>query len=361
MDAKQIAMFLPSDLEEKACHFTGDKQKALLGENMFQDAIYSYLLDKYHAGTSHLGDRKTYIGSSDYCERSAYLKRIRPIDPDLETLMRFERGRFFENLMADSLTHANISYTREHELVHPEKPHLKAHCDFTMIKETRDEIVVGILECKDVDGIPGGLYQGWSHQLTHQTGLAKLVYGQNTQKPVEVKPVLIAKDAGSGEMRVFNRHEYFDSEFDKIVHSADNVRMALKGEANEELLNTKAGTLCSYCEYLADCPSFWNDDLLDLSPITSELQDYNVHSEAQKSHEKAKRQSQKKIASAMREKNRGAANNTHVKMVRVKNREVTDYQALEDFLSMFAPGVLPHFKFTQKGYSYPRITTKKVV
>lgn len=358
MQHQQTALFLTHDLHNKAQEFTGNKQKAIQGENMFKDAIYRYLLDKQNAGASHLGDRTTYIGSSDYCERAAYLKRVRPIIPDLETLMRFERGRFFEKLMSDALRHNKIQHTQEHEIIHPDKPHIKAHCDFTMVKETQNEIVVGILECKDVDGIPGGLYQGWDHQLTHQTGLTKLVFGQKTKKKVTVKAVLIAKDAGSGQMKVFNRHKYNESAFHQIVHSADNVWAALQKDTDDALLKTKAGTLCSYCEYLDDCPSFWDMDTKDLSAIESELQDYSVNSGAAKTHLQAKKKAQQLISSVMGNETRGTANNTHVKMVRIQDTEVTDFQDLEDFLSLFAPKLLSHFKIIKKGYTYPRITTK---
>ena len=365
MKAHQNELFpTPDELAHKAAHFRGSKEMAVFGGKMITDIIYDSMLENNKNGSSHLGDRTKYIGSSDYCERSAYLRRVQPVTPNIETLMRFERGHHFENILAKALDFKQIQHTREHEFTHPEKPYVKAHCDFTMTKETAKKITVGIVECKDVDGIPGALYMGWEHQLTQQAGLAYLEFGKGHGKQVEIKTILLAKDAGSGGIRVFNNHPYYESEFLRIMSSADRVWAALKNPREAEDLYTRAGTLCAYCDYLLHCPAFLSETGLDLSPIADIVAEYNDNQRLEKEAEKTKKQAARKIEKFMgqhREASVACSHaNSHVKMIHVSGREVTDYQALEEFLLEFAPSIVHRFRTKTSGYSYPRVTNKKV-
>lgn len=352
--------FNPEELMDKARHYRSNWEISELSEKMITEIIHKYLKDSRAKGSSHLGDRMQYVGASDYCERQAYLQRTQPAPFSFQTLMNFRRGKAFESLLAAALENSDIEFERELETVHPEKSWIRAHNDFTMVKVTKDTVVVGIIECKDVNDMPNALYQGWTHQLTMQTGLAVLHFSkEHPNKEVRVKAVLVAKECGSETMKVFKGFKYDENAFQYGVKAADRIMEALKGCRSVDQLYTKHGTLCSFCSYLEDCPAFFKNGNLDLTPIQDVVQVYTMSQQQEKTAEKEKQAASLTIKNVMGREIYGQTDDVAVKMVHVTGSETTDKQALVDFLGEFAPQLLERFKKMRKGYSYPKVTARK--
>jgi len=84
-----------------------------------------------------LGDRSQYIGSSDVtgCMRKAVMEKLDPTEPDLTTLLRYERGHMVEGILKKALDSMGVEHEYQHEASHPEAP-LKAHIDFCSTAKT---------------------------------------------------------------------------------------------------------------------------------------------------------------------------------------------------------------------------------
>lgn len=345
---------MTSELTEKARHYTPNSKKSKDGERMIREILHDYLRDK-HSKPNHLGDRKGYIGSSDHCERAAYQKRMYPKEYCLETLMQFERGKQFEDLMAAALSAKGIDFVREAELTHPSRPWVKVHIDFLFEREDSSSVTIGIMECKDVDGIPAAPYETWKEQVLKQQGVAMLHF-KKAEKPVIVRAILVAKDAASCEIGIFNDIGFDATKFETLMEGADRIWAVLNNNATQEILKTKPDILCAYCDYRFDCPTFFKGDKLDLSPIAGEIQAYLAEQAAEKEAVDRKKRSKNKITQFMGLLKKGTCGVGHVKMVHVQSVKTTDFQGLEEFLKEFSPEILGNFQREKPGYSYPRIT-----
>ena len=214
-----------------------------------------------------LGDRSTYVGASDLgCERKGCLEKLAPSGKSFETLVRFKRGDLVESIVKEALENCNISHVSQLESIHPQKPHLRAHLDFTFTG--RNEI--GVLECKSVSFIPKEPYDGWEKQIYYQMGLLAL-----NHRNKKIKGAVIALDLQTGDIRIFNGYKHNPLMFRELEASADRIWQSLQNKSPQNL-QTNRSALCSYCQYRADCPAFFVDDstVVDLSPIQEDVERY---------------------------------------------------------------------------------------
>lgn len=195
-----------------------------------------------------LGDRKQYVGSSDIsgCPRQATLSKLEPVDHDIETLIRFERGHLAEKILSKVFERTEYKYTTQKELIHPIFPHFKAHVDFFFY--SKDMKSIGICEVKTTSGIPSKPYEGWEMQLYWQMGLAKLIYPN-----ANIKGAIYAIDLNTGQKKEFNTYAPSSVIFDMLVEKAHNIWAAVNGEQKPEC---DPSLLCGFCDYQTTCPVF---------------------------------------------------------------------------------------------------------
>lgn len=234
---------------------------------MKMDSILSTYLNQ---PKQELGDRRAYIGASDVgqCPRKVVLSKVQPEQPDLQTLIRFERGNVVERIIEKAFSHAGIGYQPQLELQHPDYPFM-AHLDFCFIREDQ----ISVLEAKSVSKIPDNPYPSWLAQIHFQMGLAHMKY------KCSVRGGILAMDLNSGEYQLFNGHTYNEQLFHGLVDRAATIWKALTDNVSPE---TEQGPLCVHCPYRIDCPEF-NTDTKPHLPIEGIAMDYLSAKEQEKS------------------------------------------------------------------------------
>jgi predicted XRE-type DNA-binding protein len=200
-----------------------------------------------------LGDRTKYVGSSDVakCPRQATLSRLKPIEHDLNTLIRFERGHLAENILSRIFERTKYNWTAQKELIHPEFQYLRSHVDFMFY--TKNMKSIGICEVKTTSEIPEEPYDSWVSQIYWQMGLAKLIYPD-----ANIRGVILALDLNTGDIREFDTYTPSDTIFNILIDKAHNIWAAINGEADPEC---EPSLLCGFCEFREDCPVFDRDNL----------------------------------------------------------------------------------------------------
>ena len=120
------------------------------------------------ASLQSLGDRASYVGSSDIssCLRKTYLDKTSENDYDLTTLIRFQRGHIAEGIVKVMLDGLNPISQLELNSSY-EGATLKAHIDFAL--ENKDEIV--IVEVKSVSTTVSEPYLSWNLQVQYQMAM----------------------------------------------------------------------------------------------------------------------------------------------------------------------------------------------
>jgi len=203
--------------------------------------------------TKDLGDRTKYVGSSDVakCPRQAALQKLQPIEHDLQTLIRFERGHLTEQILKNIFEKTKYKWTAQKELIHPEFGNFKAHVDFMFY--TRNMKSIGICEIKTSSQIPDEPYDSWVSQLHWQMGLAKLAYPE-----ANIRGTILAVDLNTGDIREFNGFTPSEVIFDMLIDKAHNIWAAVNGESTPDC---EPSLLCGFCEFREDCPVFNRDNL----------------------------------------------------------------------------------------------------
>ncbi|MFZ5572886.1 MAG: hypothetical protein ACOZF0_21005 [Thermodesulfobacteriota bacterium] len=268
-----------------------------------------------------LGDRSTYIGASDLaCERKGCLEKLTPSRKSFETLLRFKRGDLVESIVKEALDHNEIKHVCQLEAVHPQKPHLKAHLDFTFGNQTE----MGVLECKSVSFIPQEPYDGWEKQLYYQMGLLSLNHRQK-----KIKGAVIALDLQTGDVRIFNGYNHSPLLFKDLEASADRIWQALQNQ-NPDSLHTNKSPLCAYCHFRSDCPAFFVDDakVVDLSPIQQDVNQYLDAKLMEKEGKSLSFQAKARIEQFLGEFTAGKAGDTIIK-VSARQKETLDFGAFK--------------------------------
>jgi hypothetical protein len=188
------------------------------------------MLDLLYKGLSNLpsdlGDRTTYVGSSDVggCIRKSVLSKRYPPTHDLATLIRFQRGHLAETIIKQSLDTSNVSYQYQLEVCHPDAP-LKSHVDFVFFKPQE----AAILEVKSVSQIPEDPYEGWVMQLNFQLGLLAM-----NKTDAHVRGAILALDLNTGETKMFNGYNMDPVLFGGLVTKAETIWDYMNTEADQD-------------------------------------------------------------------------------------------------------------------------------
>ncbi|WP_270969897.1 PD-(D/E)XK nuclease family protein [Campylobacter upsaliensis] len=193
------------------------------------------------ASLQSLGDRASYVGSSDIssCLRKAYLDKTSENDYDLTTLIRFQRGHIAEGIVKAMLDGLNPISQLELNSSY-EGATLKAHIDFAL--ENKDEIV--IVEVKSVSTTVSEPYLSWNLQVQYQMAmLAK-------SKSKNIRAFVVAINVNTGWFKSFEieRNEALTQiAFEK----AKKLSLALQSRVEPE---AEIQLFCGVCPYKATCP-----------------------------------------------------------------------------------------------------------
>ncbi|EAL52250.1 hypothetical protein CUPA0022 [Campylobacter upsaliensis RM3195] len=193
------------------------------------------------ASLQSLGDRASYVGSSDIssCLRKTYLDKTSENDYDLTTLIRFQRGHIAEGIVKVMLDGLNsISQLKLNSSY--EGATLKAHIDFAL--ENKDEIV--IVEVKSVSTTVSEPYLSWNLQVQYQMAmLAK-------SKSKNIRAFVVAINVNTGWFKSFEieRNEALTQiAFEK----AKKLSLALQSKVEPE---AEIQLFCGVCPHKATCP-----------------------------------------------------------------------------------------------------------
>jgi CRISPR-associated exonuclease Cas4 len=194
--------------------------------------------------TATLGDRGSYIGSSDIagCARKAFLQRQFPRQHSITTLLKYARGHAAEWLLDRIFQAGGAVYDTQVEVRHPDVP-MKAHCDFVFYEKNNLHVV----ETKSVSGIPDAAYPAWEDQLYFQLGMLRIQYPKGN-----IGGSILAIDLNAGEIHQFNGYEYDPDIFQYLFDRGLRLLDALNDQAEAR---PSPSHLCGYCQYRTDCPA----------------------------------------------------------------------------------------------------------
>lgn len=196
--------------------------------------------------SSSLGDRRTYIGSSDVagCALKSYLSRQQPAEHEVSTLLKFARGHAAEWLLSKIFDASGIPYDHQVELCHHAVP-MKAHIDFLFYPGSHEMHAV---EVKSVSSIPELPYPYWEDQLMYQLGLLRLQYPKG-----KISGSILAVDLNAGEVHQYNGYVHDDLIFNYLYHRGLHMLDVLNGV---DTAQPSPSLLCGYCQYRSECPAF---------------------------------------------------------------------------------------------------------
>ena len=211
-----------------------------------------------------LGDRSTYVGSSDVagCPRKAVLSKIESPDFELATLIRFSRGHLAEQLIVSAIEDTSYKWEYQKEVIHREKP-FKAHIDFVF----NGKNVLMVLEVKTVSSIPRAPYESWIQQIHFQMGLLQEKYPKKT-----VRGSLLAIDLNDGQIKLFKDFEYNSMLYEGLLQKASHIWQCV--EEIEVQPQTQTSPLCAWCQYRPECPAYDHSLEIPELPIEDELTTY---------------------------------------------------------------------------------------
>lgn len=281
---------------------------------------------------SSLGDRSRYIGMSDIgrvleCPRAAVGRKLfgngglvhrHDLPSQLSRQLRLQRGHWFEAGIAQVFKQQRLPVIEQLEIVtsHHGVP-IRAHLDF-VFASTVGLPTVRILELKSCEQIPSTLYSSYETQVYGQVGLlhalwdqpAFRIHGESerqgragltfpqicrekfgvemTAHPSEVDIEAWVLCLSMSDAQAFGPYLPDDTMLSLCLNKAEELWCKFDASkvsgAGLDGLATARGfhSLCSWCEFNADCPKFdgpdqpqWNDtlDLLrDLKARQGELE-----------------------------------------------------------------------------------------
>lgn len=200
--------------------------------------------------SAELGDRSTYIGSSDVgsCVRKVYLQKKNPTEHDFSTMLKFSRGHVAETLISDILDAAGMKqlYDTQVEVKHPIYP-LKAHIDFLFYADFDGTPLLHVIEVKSVNGIPDEPYPSWVDQLNFQLGLLRLKYPKK-----KLGGSILTIDLNAGRLHQFNGFEFNKTLFNYLCNRGLHMLECMEEKAEAQ---PSPSFLCGYCSYRSDCPA----------------------------------------------------------------------------------------------------------
>lgn len=289
-----------------------------------------------------LGDRTEYIGASDLgqCPRKVLLSKVFGEDPDLETLVRYERGHLTESILANALEAQGYFPERQVELERETEngTPLKFHLDFVFKGRYGDRFA--ILEAKSTTPIPHNPYEGWEMQLHAQMGLAQAMLGNEVQVEGAIFALDMAPKKGSTGYGAWNGYKASPEFWASLQEDADTIYQAVQQHKKSgnlpDDLPCRPGPLCSYCQGLKSCPIFSNGDRADeLRPQVSVLVELQQKRKRISQFEDAAKDELKAIL-----RDRGwvsvAVNGSDVKLkVNQKTSRRTDFRAVKAALESY--------------------------
>jgi hypothetical protein len=209
-----------------------------------QQLLHQALLALESADT-RLGDRSTYVGSSDIggCPRKVVLEKLFPTPLDDTARLRLLRGHVGEELIERLFAASGRSYVHQLELIHPEEP-FQAHVDFCF---DDDPHAAHIVEVKTVNGLPDEPFPSWLDQLQWQIGLFRLRHPRR-----EVRGHVLAIDLNAGAVAVFGPYDPCGEVFDYLL---DKGRIIMAAVETGEEPHPSPGLLCGQCPHRDDCPA----------------------------------------------------------------------------------------------------------
>ncbi len=227
---------------------------------------------------SELGDRSSYVGASDVagaCIRKAVLSKLNPVEHDLSTLIKFERGHLTETILTGCFDEfKKYKYVSQKEVCHPQNSKLKCHIDFMFHNKSLSKI--GVAECKSVSGIPDEAYDSWVSQVQFQMGLLKLNYPNSV-----IKGSIFTIDLNTGKTAEFDGYKPNDILFAMLLQRAGKIQACVEtGETRN--LPVSDSLLCGFCPYKTDCQLFSGDDDIISNDLKAAVEQYKKIQEKQK-------------------------------------------------------------------------------
>lgn len=193
-----------------------------------------------------LGDRSTYIGSSDIgqCPRKVYLSKKSPVEHTLQQEIIFARGHNAEQIIASAMVGNGINFEEQVEAIGTgDKAFIRTHIDF-LIKSGKEMVVV---ECKSTGAVPSEPYASWIFQVQLQMGLLR-----EGNPPIDCnRAVIVVVNVNTGE------NTAFDVPFDETLYQMAINKAKLHWEALQSDTEPmgKVESLCAFCPYKANCPA----------------------------------------------------------------------------------------------------------
>ncbi len=225
-----------------------------------------------------LGDRSAYIGASDIaaaCIRKTVLSKLKPVEYDTSTLIKFERGHLTETILIKCFDeYGKYKYVAQKEAVHSNNSKWKCHIDFMFHNKSRTKI--GIVECKSTNGIPDEPYESWVNQVQFQMGLLKLNYPNSV-----IKGSIFAIDLNAGKMKEFNGYEPNYALFNALCKKATTIQALIETHETADL-ETSESMLCGFCPFKTDCPKFSGEENVVPDDLKAAVKQYKEVQEQQK-------------------------------------------------------------------------------
>lgn len=195
---------------------------------------------------SNLGDRRTYIGSSDIgqCPKKAYLSKMQGEIHELKQQLIFKRGLVAEGIIKQGLSNNPkfIKFDEQVELCGKNDINfIKTHIDFLV--EYSQELV--IIECKTISSpLPNNApRESWIYQVQLQLGLLK----EASKK--ESRAIIVVLDLNSGAASEFEL-KFNQATYDIAIKRAKELwqNVNSKNEPDGEISD-----LCAYCSFKGNC------------------------------------------------------------------------------------------------------------
>ena len=269
-----------------------------------------------------LGDRTTYLGASEVgqCPRKTILSKLHPAEHNLDTLLRFRRGHYAEDVVAEALTAMGWDFERQTEINRGKNV---AHIDFVFTSEASKS--KSVLEIKSTEKIPQTPYSSWETQLYLQMGLLAGVYPDYS-----VRGAILVVPLGGGA-RLFDGYTPDSNLTEGLLTRATGIWTDYQRVANGEDvdLTTEFSPLCGFCEHISTCPKFAADEVDELKETVEELVALQARQKELADQIDARKAELQAIASQ-----RGAVKVADVYLREVtRNRKVFDMARLGEFLS----------------------------
>jgi len=227
---------------------------------------------------SELGDRSIYIGASDVggaCIRKAVLLKLEPVEYDLSTLIKFERGHLTEMILTECFDEfKKYKYISQKEVCHPQNSKLKCHIDFMFHNKNLSKI--GVVECKSVSALPDEAYDSWISQLQFQMGLLKLNYPDSV-----IKGTIFTIDLNTGKTAEFSGYKPNDILFTTLLRKAGKIQAYVE-TGDTRNLPVSDSLLCGFCPYKTDCSQFSGDNDTIPDDLKTAVEQYKKIQEKQK-------------------------------------------------------------------------------